>query len=112
HHSGGSLFRIYYARVHTVADVKPLCRTEEQHAELGLDYHGFTAADLDRPVVADNMSGVGTLGELIEALQATYTRSIGVQFMHIDSSRVRSWLQARMERTRNRLDLARDTQLR
>ncbi|HLR46832.1 MAG TPA: 2-oxoglutarate dehydrogenase E1 component, partial [Deinococcales bacterium] len=111
-HRVDALVRSYRVRGHTVADVNPLFRTEEQHAELGLDYHGFTAADLDRPVVADNMSGVGTLGELIEALQATYTRSIGVQFMHIDSSRVRSWLQARMERTRNRLDLARDTQLR
>jgi hypothetical protein len=38
---------------------------------------------------------------------ATYTRSIGAQFMHIDDLEVRMWLQARMERSRNRLELSR-----
>ncbi len=53
-----------------------------------------------------------TLGEMLKWLQMTYCRSIGVQFMHIDSLQVRSWLRDRMERTGNRLRLSRDEQIR
>ncbi len=37
------------------------------------------------------------------ALQNTYCRSIGVQYMHIDQIGVRHWLQDRMEGTENRV---------
>ena len=49
---------------------------------------------------------------MIQWLRNTYCRSIGVQFMHIDSLSVREWLQDRMERTANRLKLAREEQVR
>ena len=53
-----------------------------------------------------------TLRDLLQKLRNTYSRSIGVEYMHIDDIRVRRWLQVRMERTENRTQLTRDEQLR
>src|SRR5206468_4297744 len=52
------------------------------------------------------------LREILERLRNTYCRSIGVQFMHIDDSFVRHWLQERMESSGNRLSLSRAEQIR
>ena len=53
-----------------------------------------------------------TVREILQRLQDTYCRSIGVQFMHIDNFEIRRWLQQRMEGTGNRLELTRDEQIR
>ena len=45
------------------------------------------------------------LREILRKLQATYSRSIGVQYMHIDDLEVREWLQTRMEAAENRIEL-------
>ncbi|HEX7005135.1 MAG TPA: 2-oxoglutarate dehydrogenase E1 component [Trueperaceae bacterium] len=111
-HRVDKLVRNYRVRGHRIAKINPLGRETIALPELDPAYYGFTDADMQRPVLADNMPAVHTLGELIEALKVTYTRSIGAQFMHIDNLQVRTWLQARMEQSRNRLDLSRDTQLR
>jgi 2-oxoglutarate dehydrogenase E1 component len=111
-HRVDKLVRNYRVRGHRLAKVNPLGRDHTHLPELDPEYYGFTEVDMRRPVLADNMPGVSTLGELIDALKSTYTRSIGAQFMHIDNLEVRTWLQKRMERSRNRLDLSRDTQVR
>jgi 2-oxoglutarate dehydrogenase E1 component len=111
-HRVDKLVRNYRVRGHRLARINPLGRESTHIPELDPEYYDFGEADMKRPVLADNMPGISNLGELIEALQSTYTRSIGAQFMHIDNLEVRTWLQARMERSRNRLDLARDTQVR
>ncbi len=53
-----------------------------------------------------------TLREIIEQLQETYSRSIGVEFTQIEDREARLWLQQRMEATRNRLALSSAQQLR
>lgn len=111
-HRVDKLVRNYRVRGHRVADINPLYPSKVEIPELDPGYYGFSEQDMAQPVVADNLTGVSNLGELIEGLKSTYTRSIGIQFMHIDNLAVRAWLQARMERTRNRLELTRATQLR
>src|SRR5690554_6554786 len=111
-HRVDKLVRNYRVRGHRVADINPLFDSKVEIPEMDPEFYGFSETDMDLPVVADNMTGVSTLGGLIEGLKSTYTRSIGIQFMHIDNLKVRTWLQTRMERTRNRLDLTRETQLR
>jgi 2-oxoglutarate dehydrogenase E1 component len=111
-HRVDKLVRNYRVRGHRLANINPLGRETIALPELEPEYYGFSQADMGRAVLADNMPGVNTLGELIEALKTTYTRSIGAQFMHIDNLAVRTWLQERMERSRNRLDLSRDRQVR
>jgi len=111
-HRADKLIRNYRVRGHRVADVNPLGTTGTTIPELDPAHYGFGEAELANPVLATSVKGAGTLGELIDGLRETYTRSIGAQFMHIDDLGVRVWLQERMEGQRNRRALTRETQLR
>src|SRR5204862_3888134 len=70
--------------------------------------------DLDRHFACEAMCGGNTLPlrDIVDRLRNTYCRSIGVQFMHIDDSFVRHWLQDRMESSGNRINLTREEQIR
>ncbi|MEJ2289898.1 MAG: hypothetical protein P8Y02_14910 [Deinococcales bacterium] len=89
------LVRNYRVRGHRLADLSPLGREPYEAPELDPAYYGFHDADTARPVLESTFPSARTLGEVIEALKETYTRSIGAQFMHIDSLEVRRWLQER-----------------
>src|SRR5581483_10850482 len=49
---------------------------------------------------------VATLREIVARCDETYCRTIGVEFMHLESREERLWLQERMESTCNRVALA------
>jgi len=106
--------RAYRVRGHMAANIDPLGIPREPMPELELSFYGFSEADLDEAVSATTIKGpdIRTLREILELLRNTYCRSIGVQFMHIDDIKVRTWLQDRMEGTENHVDLTRDEQLR
>ena len=67
---------------------------------------GLSDADLDRPTADAEGRGDRTLRELVARLEETYCRTLGVELQHINDRDLRTWLQQRMERTRNRLTLA------
>ncbi|HVS09935.1 MAG TPA: 2-oxoglutarate dehydrogenase E1 component [Planctomycetota bacterium] len=108
------LVRAFRVRGHRAAAIDPLGLPRAPQPELDPSFYGFSERDLARTVSTETLGGRErhTLGELIERLQATYCRSIGAQFMHIDELEVRRWLQQRMESTRNRIELSRAEQLR
>lgn len=108
------LIRSFRARGHFAAQIDPLERPRPRIRELELESCGLSEADLDRQFSTVSSSGpnMRTLREIIEWLRNTYCRSIGVQFMHIDDSRVREWLQNRMEATENRIHLTPEEQRR
>ena len=108
------LIRNYRVRGHILAEVDPLGRPREVPEELTEEFYNFTPADMDRRFSTSWLGGPErrTLREIFDWLRNTYCRSIGVQYMHIDSLRVRRWLQDRMEGTGNTMRLERDTQLR
>src|SRR6266513_162591 len=108
------LIRNYRVRGHMAAQLDPLGIVRPTPPELDLGFYGFTEADLERRFACESMCGGGTLTlrEIVEHLRNTYCRSIGVQFMHIDDSFVRHWLQERMESSGNRLNLSRTEQIR
>ncbi|NJN64924.1 MAG: 2-oxoglutarate dehydrogenase E1 component [Acidobacteria bacterium] len=109
------LIRAYRVRGHLLARLDPLGLPRDAQPELEPDFYGLTDADLDRYFSSRTMLGAPdelTLRGILERLRQTYCRSIGVQFMHIDDLYVKSWLQARMEGTQNRLALSRDEQVR
>ncbi len=108
------LIRNFRVRGHIVAAVDPLGTMPLPPAELDPGFYGLTEADLDRELSTSWFGGPEqrTLRQMLAWLRQTYCRSIGVQFMHIDSLRVRMWLADRMERTGNRLKLDREEQLR
>jgi len=108
------LIRSYRVRGHIIAKIDPLNAERPQPAELDPAFYGFTDEHMSRKFSTQWSGGpdTRTLREMLTWLQTTYCRSIGVQFMHIDSMQVRQWLQDRMERTANRLKLSRSEQIR
>src|SRR2546426_6327122 len=108
------LIRNYRVRGHMTARLDPLDIPRPAPPELDPEFYGFTEADMDRRFACEAMCAGGTLSlrEILERLRNTYCRSIGVQFMHIDDSFVRHWLQERMESTGNRISLGRQEQIR
>jgi 2-oxoglutarate dehydrogenase E1 component len=108
------LVRNYRVRGHNIAALDPLGMPRPTPPELKLDFYGFTEEDMDRPVQGDPLQCAGpfTVRKILQRLQDTYCRSIGVQYMHIDNFEIRRWLQKRMEGTGNRLELTRDEQIR
>ena len=110
------LIRNYRVRGHIVAQIDPLGRDRGGWpVELDPDFYDFSDEDMDRKLSTSWTGGEEErepLRDIIARLQATYCRSIGVQYMHIDSLRVRRWLQEMMEGTRNSIRLKRETQLR
>jgi 2-oxoglutarate dehydrogenase E1 component len=92
---------------HLLAHQDPLTDCRVSHPLLELSEFGLTPADLERSFDAIPFLGLqrGTLRELIAALRETYCRTIGVEYMHIQDTRVRLWLQERMEPRLNRPNL-------
>ncbi|MBN9519915.1 2-oxoglutarate dehydrogenase E1 component [bacterium] len=101
---------------HLQAHIDPL-RSEPPppHPMLRLENFGLSEADLNRTVDASMHFGIGgpaKLRDLIAALEETYCRTVGVEYMHIDSLEVRRWLGERMEPSHNRPHFAHRKQYR
>ena len=107
-HGVDKLVRAFRVRGHMVARVDPLELAIQTSPELDPEFHGLHPRDMDKPISPETLSGcsLDTPGQVIERLRETYTRSVGVQFMHIDDLGVRDWLQKRMESTGNRVQLS------
>lgn len=108
------LIRGYRVRGHLEARIDPLGRPRETNTELNLESYGLLPSDFKRKFSARTVDGQNfrTLEEIVDLMRQTYCRSIGAQFMHIDDHVCRTWLQNRMEGSRNRMQLHRQTQLR
>lgn len=108
------LIRNHRVRGHMIAALDPLGLPKPYPPELEPEYYGLTAQDMERRLPYETREGKRdmTLRELLDHLRNTYCRYVGVQFMHIDDLAVREWLQVRMERTENRVQLSRREQIR
>ena len=113
-HRVDKIVRAFRVRGHMVARVDPLNLTRKVSEELDPNYYGLHPDDMDESISPETLSGcsLGTPREVMERLRETYTRSIGVQFMHIDDLGIREWLQKRMESTGNHVQLSQARQLR
>lgn len=108
------LLRAYRTRGHEAAAIDPLGQKPPRPPELNPESYGFTESHLSQRFsyeFSENGAPM-SLGRIIEKLQNTYCRSIGVEYMHISNKAVRRWLQERMETSENRVSLKRDQQLR
>jgi 2-oxoglutarate dehydrogenase E1 component len=98
---------------HLVAHLNPLDPPPPLHPLLEPAEFGFGPADMSRVVDSGSFLGCDAvpLKELIERLQATYCRTIGVEYLHIQDKEQRRWLQERMEPTCNRPVLSAEDRL-
>ncbi|MBT9556239.1 MAG: 2-oxoglutarate dehydrogenase E1 component, partial [Myxococcales bacterium] len=108
------LIRAYRVRGHMLASLDPLSIPRKNHPELELEHYDLGEADMDFTYSSRTIAGENkmTLRRIMERLRSTYCREIGVQFMHIDDIRMKNWLQDRMERSENRVQLDRSEQVR
>jgi 2-oxoglutarate dehydrogenase E1 component len=101
------MIRTYRVRGHLEADLDPLkLRPRPQHPELDPATHGFTDADMDRPIFINGALGfdVATPRQILDRLRRTYCDKIGVEFMHMQDPEQKSWIQKRIENIDNRTD--------
>ena len=94
------LIRTYRVRGHLAADLDPLGLAQrELPADLTPEYHGFTAADLDRPIFIGGNLGLetATVREIVTILRANYCGKVGLEYMHINDLEERRFLQDRIE---------------
>ena len=75
---------------------------------IAISAFGLKEEDLDRPTVDAEGRGDKTLRDLRDRLEETYCRSSGVELGTLHDPDLRTWLEHRMERTRNRLTLAKE----
>jgi 2-oxoglutarate dehydrogenase E1 component len=88
---------------HFLARLDPLGEAKTTYPLLELSEFGLDEGDLDRTFDTSYFLGLqrGILRELLAALRETYCRTIGVEYMHIQDTHIRRWLQERMEPRRN-----------
>ncbi|RST31787.1 2-oxoglutarate dehydrogenase E1 component [Sphingomonas ginkgonis] len=94
------LIRTYRVRGHLAAQLDPLGLTKrELPADLTPEWHGFTGADLDRPIYIGGALGLetATVRDIVGILQANYCGHVGLEYMHINDTEERRFLQDRME---------------
>ena len=94
------LIRTYRVRGHLAAKLDPLGITKQElPADLTPEYHGFSGADLDKPVYLGGALGMqwGTVREIVAVLQKNYCGPVGLEYMHISDVEERRFLQDRME---------------
>lgn len=105
------LINAYRFRGHRQADLDPL----RQHvrpdvAELDPAFHGL--GNEDRECVFNTGSLYGppeaTLSDILKTLQQTYCRSIGAEYMHINETAQKRWLQQRLELNKATPDFSAD----
>ncbi len=102
------MIRAYRVRGHLIANLDPLgLDGEKHHPELDPATYGFTEADYDREIFVDGVLGLetATLREMLTVVKQTYCGSVGVEFMHIQYPDQKSWIQQRVEQTRNQPEL-------
>ena len=89
----------YRVRGHLMADTDPLEYHQRTHPDLDVLSYGLTLWDLDREFAT---GGFGTkplmkLREILGVLRDSYTRTFGIEYMHIQEPEERKWIQERVE---------------
>ena len=107
------LIHAYRVRGHLMADTDPLEYEQRSHPDLDVTSHGLTLWDLDREFATGSFGGDRPflkLRDILGILRDAYSRTVGIEYMHIQDPEQRAWVQARVE---NRADrMPRDDQLR
>ena len=100
------LIQAFRLQGHQAAQLDPLGLWKRQPpADLLLNHYGLTDADLDTTFRTGELfigKEEATLREIRDALQETYCRTVGAEFMHIVDSEERRWFLQRLESVRGR----------
>ena len=93
------LIYAYRSLGHTIANFNPLAKEASTNPRLTLERLGFDESDLDNVYDSGNyLGGIQlSLKELIDRLEKTYCKTVGFEYLHIQETSKRRWIQARIE---------------
>jgi 2-oxoglutarate dehydrogenase E1 component len=94
------LMNAYRAQGHLVANLDPLNMIKQPDVEtLRLSYHGLSDTDLSRSFQVSWAGQVSSmqLQEVFSKLKTTYCGTIGIEYMHVNSTQEKQWFQSRFE---------------
>jgi 2-oxoglutarate dehydrogenase E1 component len=94
------LVNMYRVRGHLIANLDPLGLKEPRtHPELDPNHWGLTIWDLDREFPTGGIAGRDSmkLRDVLGVLRDAYSRTIGVEYMHIQEPDEKTWIQERVE---------------
>lgn len=103
-----NLIHGYRQRGHLFTKTNPV-RTRRQYLPtLAIETFGLEQKDLETTFQAGTEIGIGRakLKNIIQHLEDTYCRTIGVEYVYMRKPEVVQWLRERMESTRNREDFS------
>lgn len=96
------LARAHRVRGHLISNLDPLSLHEiQKHPELDPKTYGFTDNDYDTEIFLDGVLGFewATLSEIMARLRSTYCGNVGIEFMHIQDTEQKAWIQSNVEGT-------------
>jgi len=94
------LINSYRVRGHQMASLDPLGRPRSTVVrETQLHENGLSEADLDTVFATPSLEGIdhASLRDIISHLERCYSGSIGYEFMYVDHTTQKEWLQTRIE---------------
>ena len=108
------LINAYRSIGHLEAHLDPLAQPPPPHPKLVLAQFDLTEADLDTSFDIGTYLGGGQmkLRDILISLRLTYCDHVGVEYMHIQDVDVRTWLQEKMESTRNQPEFSKTEKVR
>ena len=98
-----NLIHGYRMRGHLFTKTNPVRARRKYEPTLAFENFGLESGDLETVFQAGNEIGIGAakLKDIVAHLEATYCRSVGVEFMYMRHPEVLQWLKEKMESTRN-----------
>ncbi len=110
-----NLIHAYRGRGHLGAQTDPL-KIKKPRLTPHLDLAYFKLEQVDPKKIFQAATELNlppsTLPQIVEHLQATYCRSIGVEFQYIRNEEIYNWLKKRIDHNRNRTDFTVDEKVR
>jgi len=108
-----NLINGYRTYGHLFAQINPLRPREPYTPTLAIENYGLTAADLNTTFDAAREIGLAPspLNTIVEKLQATYCKSIGVEFQHIRNTEERNWFVKRLQQNHNTPQFSKEEKL-
>jgi len=103
------IINAYRNRGHKAADLDPLrLRERPPVPELDPGYHGLSEADMNASFNTGSLVAPSqwTLQEIMSLIREVYIGSIGSEYMHINETAEKRWIQKRLEGQRARLELS------
>ena len=99
------LINSYRFRGHNRTDLDPLHQRERPPVpELELETHHLSASDLQRRFRTDTLFAQEecSLQEILDIISDTYCATFGIEYMYINATEQKLWLQERIEKTHRR----------